>query len=165
MGLSDGVRDEPFGVEENYVERRYQVNMVLAKYAFSDEGDPMCRVSIQNLTFCAALLMGVVTIGSDRVESAEPQAHIPVKTVSQFHRTGWCWFSKTTDAPAECDYLEPGDIPLAPWDRAHRSGCLCDRCLCDRLHAHHEEKKAWHYYIRGVGPAVHERSPGRPCLW
>ena len=158
--------------------------MVLAKHAFSDEGDPMCRVSVQRVTFCAALLMGGVTIGLNRVESAEPQVQIPVKTVSLFHRTGWCWFSKTTDAPAECDYLEPGDIPLAPWDRAHRSCCLCDRLhahhdgrcrptclfscpcgLCDRLHAHHEEKKAWHYYIRGVGPAVHERSPGRPCLW
>ena len=93
-------------------------------------------------------------VGSERVESAEPQ--VRVQTVGLFHQTGW----RGSDAPAECDYLEPGDIPLTPWDRAGRvSG------LCNRWHTRHEEKKAWHYYIRGVGPAFHERSPGRPCLW
>ncbi len=168
MGPSAVVRDEPLGVEENCVERRYRVNLVLASRPFSDEGDPVMTESVRNMTFSAALLLGAVTFGPVRVESAEPQARVPVKTVgllpvrsaSLFHFPGWRWFSEPTDAPAECDYLEPGDIPLAPWDRAGR---VCG--LDNRWHARHEEKKAWHYYIRGVGPAVHERSPGRPCLW
>ena len=120
----------------------------------------MIRVSVQNMTFCAALLMGAVMVGQGRAESAEPQVQIPVQKVSLFHRTSRSSFSETADVPAECDDLEPGDIPLAPWDRAGRVCGLGNRC-----HTRHEEKKAWHYYIRGVGPAVHERSPGRPCLW
>ena len=102
-------------------------------------------------------------IGPDGVESAEPQGQIPVQKVRQFRQASWNWFSETpvvTDTPPVYECLEIGDIPLAPWDRAGRVSGLNNRWI-----ARHEEKKAWHYYIRGVGPAVHERSPGRPCLW
>ena len=126
----------------------------------------MSRTSIKQLTVSALLLMGALVITPDCSEASEPYGQIPVQKVGLFHRTGWCWFSGASDAPAtngalpvyEC--LEIGDVPLAPWDRAGRvSG------LCNRWYARHEEKKAWHYYIRGTGPAIHERSPGRPCLW
>ena len=129
----------------------------------------MCKTIIQRLTFCMALLMGAAMVGEGRVEAAEPRTQVKVQPVGLFHRTGWHWFAEPSDAPPVCDYLEPGDIPLTPWDRTPRPCCLGNCfskcCLCDRLHACHEEKKAWHYYIRGVGPAYHERSPGRPCIW
>ncbi|MBM4075940.1 MAG: hypothetical protein FJ267_09885 [Planctomycetes bacterium] len=32
-----------------------------------------------------------------------------------------------------------------------------------RTQAFSREKEAWHLYIRGAGPAIHERSHGRPC--
>ena len=120
----------------------------------------MSRVSVRRLTFCAALLTGAALVGQHRVESAEPQSQVPVRSQGLFDRMGWHNHSAAIDAPFHGEHCEPGDIPLAPWDRAPRTGGLCDR-----WHAHHEEKKAWHYYIRGVGPAVHLRSPGRPCLW
>jgi hypothetical protein len=112
------------------------------------------------MIWCATLLMGTATIDLNRVESAEPRAQVPIQQVGLFHRTAWGWSTETADVPAACDNVEPGDIPIAPWDRAPRS---CG--LLSRWHACHCEKKAWHYYIRGVGPAVHERSPGRPCIW
>lgn len=119
----------------------------------------MSRLSVPRLTFSAALLMGAAMAGQDRVESAEPPAQISGQKVSLIHRTGPNSYSEVADAPDNCNCLEIGDIPLAPWDR---TGRICR--FCDRWHARREEKKAWHYYIRGVGPAVHERSPGRPCL-
>jgi hypothetical protein len=118
------------------------------------------RLSVRRWTYGAALLMAAAMAGLDRVESAEPQRPIPVHQVSLFHRAGSTWSPETANAPAQYGCLEYGDIPQAPWDRTGRIFYLCDR-----WHARHEEKKAWHYYIRGVGPAVHERSPGRPCLW
>lgn len=118
----------------------------------------MSRVNLRRWTCCAALLMGAAVVGSDRVESAESPGQIPVQQVGLFHRTSQIELSEPCHAYPVYAPLEVGDIPLAPWDRAGRV-CRWD----NRRLARHEEKKAWHYYIRGVGPAVHERSPGRPC--
>ena len=123
----------------------------------------MSKVSIKRLTFCAALLAATAAIGPALVESAEPPGQFPEQKVRQYRHVSWNWFSYTSymsDTPPVYECLEVGDIPLAPWDRTGRVSGLNNRWI-----ARHEEKKAWHYYIRGVGPAVHERSPGRPCLW
>lgn len=114
----------------------------------------MGSVSMKRTALFSALLLGAVAVASNRVESAEPHHQLQAQEYGAFN------LSDSNDVPYYRVPCEPGDIPLAPWDRAGRvSG------LCNRWHVRHEEKKAWHYYIRGVGPAVHERSPGRPCLW
>lgn len=123
-------------------------------------GDPVCKANIRRVTFCAALLMGTAIVGQERAESAEPWCPPQSPSNGLLNRMGLYDLSAAIDAPFQRQPCEPGDIPLTPWDRAPRSGSLCDR-----WQAHHEEKKAWHYYIRGVGPAVHERSPSRPCWW
>jgi hypothetical protein len=120
----------------------------------------MCRVIYRGGLLGAALLVGALMLSQERVESAEPQYRTPDQSCGLLDRLGMHDLSARIDAPFNRVLCEPGDIPLAPWDRAPRTGGLCDR-----WHACHEEKKAWHYYIRGVGPAVHLRSPGRPCLW
>lgn len=120
----------------------------------------MCRVNYRRVAVFAVLLMGAAMVDQARVESAEPQYRVPDQSYGLLDRMGMHVLSARIDAPFHREPCEPGDMPLAPWDRAPRTGGLCDR-----WHACHEEKKAWHYYIRGVGPAVHLRSPGRPCLW
>lgn len=136
------------------------IEVVLPGKLVSDEGDPMSRVMVRRLTCCAAILMGSALAGQDGVESAEQPCRVPDQSYGSRNLRDLHEPSGTTDVSFNRVACEPGDIPLAPWDRAPRAGGLCNR-----WQAHHEEKKAWHYYIRGVGPAVHERSPGRPCLW
>lgn len=106
------------------------------------------------------MLLGVLTLGQQQSEAADQPFLNPPQSPGFLRRIGLHDLADSIDSPFERECVEPGDIPLAPWDRAPRTGSICDR-----WHAHHNEKKAWHYYIRGVGPAVHERSPGRPCLW
>ena len=114
---------------------------------------------IHRAAVCTILSMGVVLAQWGRVEGAEREVKVPVRPVGLFHRIGWqhSGAHQNNDAEAFC---EPENWRTKKWDES---------CWGGRLHnmtqQHSLNKEAWHLYIRGVGPAIHERPPGSPCYF
>ena len=102
----------------------------------------------------AALLLGAgLILGATELYSAEPGARLPVQPVSRVHRSTY-GAVPSNDAQVVCEHE---DWRTKQWDECRWGG---------RLHARSQaycnEKEAWHLYIRGVGPAIHERPAARP---
>ena len=114
---------------------------------------------IRRVAICSILWMGVALVQMAQVEAAETEVKIPVRPVGLFHRIDWHWpwSNPSNEAPVFC---ETENWRTKQWDES---------CWGGRLHTmtqeHSRNKEAWHLYIRGVGPAIHERSPGSPCFW
>ncbi len=106
------------------------------------------RVGLAALV-CAAGLM----FAASESYSAEPGAKVPVQTVGRVHRTHYGVVSNN-DAHLNCEHE---DWRTKQWDECRWGGRLLARSQ-----AYSNEKEAWHLYIRGVGPAIHERPVTRP---
>ncbi|MCX7394042.1 MAG: hypothetical protein NTW75_07925 [Planctomycetales bacterium] len=112
-------------------------------------------LSFQRNLLWTLLLLTHGTSVLPKVDSGEPRStvpRIPVELVRQELRYG------TTQNNEELSNWEAKNWRTHQWD---------ERRLGGRLHAATQslslQKEAWHYYIRGVGPAIHERPPGRVC--
>ena len=101
----------------------------------------------------ALLLIAGGMIASTRSDSAEPGARLPVQSVSRVHRTT-SGAVPNNDAHLNCEHE---DWRTKQWDECRWGGRLHARSQ-----AYSNEKEAWHLYIRGVGPAIHERPVARP---
>lgn len=101
----------------------------------------------------ALLLMSGGLIAATESYSAEPNGRLPVQSVSRVHQTTY-GAVPNNDAQVVCEHE---DWRTKQWDE-HRWGGR----LHARTQAHSNEKEAWHLYIRGVGPAIHERPVARP---
>lgn len=101
----------------------------------------------------ALLLIAGGMIASTRSDSAEPGARLPVQPVSRVHRTT-SGAVPNNDAQLNCEHE---DWRTKQWDECRWGGRLHARSQ-----AYSNEKEAWHLYIRGVGPAIHERPVARP---
>lgn len=114
---------------------------------------------IQRAAICSTVWTGVALTQMARVEGADTEVKVPVRTVGLFHRIGWhrSGANPGNDPEVLC---EPENWRTKKWDES---------CWGGRLHnmtqQHSLNKEAWHLYIRGVGPAIHERPPGSPCFW
>ncbi len=102
----------------------------------------------------AALVCGAgLMFTASESYSAEPGAKVPAQAVGRVYRTAYGAVSNN-DAHLNCEHE---DGRTKQWDECRWGG---------RLHARPKaycnEKEAWHLYIRGVGPAIHERPAARP---
>ncbi len=110
---------------------------------------------LKRMIACTFLLTASNILGIQALAGDQP-IKVPVKTVGLFHRTGW-YTTAGNDADVMC---EQENWRTKQWDESRWGGRLHAR-----TQAHAREKEAWFLYIRGAGPAIHERSPGQPCCW
>lgn len=108
---------------------------------------------IASLT-CAA---GVSLMVLSPVDAAEPATKASIQTVGFFRPAHRQSYMPANDARVNCEHE---NWRTKQWDES---------CWYGRVHAKTQafsrEKEAWHLYIRGAGPAIHERPTGNPCLF
>lgn len=112
------------------------------------------RSTTRRISHAAMLLGAGLMFASMELCSAEPGARLPVQTVGRVHRTSY-GAVPSNDAQVICEHE---DWRTKQWDESRWYGRMHVR-----TQAHSNEKEAWHLYIRGVGPAIHERPVARPC--
>ena len=113
----------------------------------------MRQINAWTATFAVALaVMSVVKCGLARAADFGPR-----QTVSQVnYGPPPAMYTSGMDAsceqnPAFCSTCRAG------WHET----CWNHSCLYRRITEHHREKQSYHMYIRGYGPAIHERPVGR----
>ena len=112
----------------------------------------MSRIVIR-YTLSAAILGVVVFLGAEAARAGDPAVTVSPSPMGYGRATT----VYGTEADASCD--EEASFCSSCRDWLHASFWNC--CLYRRTVEHHREKQFYHMYIRGFGPAIHERPVGR----
>ncbi len=111
------------------------------------------RSSAKRIGMVVMLLVTGWVLTASELYSAEPSARLPVQMVGRVQRSSF-GVVPNNDAQMVCEHE---DWRTKQWDESRWGGRLHARSQ-----AYSNEKEAWHLYIRGVGPAIHERPVARP---
>lgn len=111
------------------------------------------RPSAKRIGMVVMFLATGWVLTASELYSAEPSARLPVQMVGRVQRSSF-GVVPNNDAQMVCEHE---DWRTKQWDESRWGGRLHARSQ-----AYSNEKEAWHLYIRGVGPAIHERPVARP---
>jgi hypothetical protein len=104
--------------------------------------------------------LGLIAAGSLSSLAAEPASSGHVQQVA-YHRQAYALGTNST-GDADCPH------EVRDWRTVRYDESRCYGRFRARLQAHSLQSEAWHMYIRGYGPAIHERpvtSPYGDCRW